>query len=210
MKKLIFLLMVLTALTVIFASCTDPKVTSGTDVTTGSPDVSSADDTSVTNEVSTAVTTEPAPAVTTDELGFSSADLVEPGYTENGFTYDIFKSGAKLLSYSGDATELTVPATIKSGSVKVIAIGSRAFKDLDKLASVVISSGIQTLGNDVFYQCFDLTDVSIPSTVTKLGDGIFRYCSSLEEITIPDSVVSMGSDIFFHSLNRFECLIFLF
>lgn len=61
------------------------------------------------------------------------------------------------------------------------------------IKSVIIESGITSIGNFSFYECSNLKSVSIPDSVTSIGDSAFYYCKSLASIKIPDSVTSIGS-----------------
>ena len=199
MKKLILLLALVLVATVILVSCGTTPDTSETTTDNTPTDSTPADSGSNTVGTSTDKPSAPTtPADTTDEFGNLASNMVVPSYTENDFTYVIFKDGAKLVSYDGNATEVTVPASIQDGAVKVVSIATSSFKDHDALTKVVISKGVTTLGNDVFYGCLALSDVTLPDSITKIGDGIFRFCSSLEKVVLPDSITSMGSDVFFN------------
>ena len=67
----------------------------------------------------------------------------------------------------------------------------------NNITSLVVESGVTTIGNYVVYMCTNLTEVIIPNSVTSIGDGVFSYCRSLTAITIPNSVTSMGDEAFF-------------
>ena len=70
------------------------------------------------------------------------------------------------------------------------------FYNREDIKSVVIKSGVTSIGYDAFRDCSSLTSVTIPSSVTSIGDAAFYYCSSLTSVTIPSSVTSIGSDTF--------------
>ena len=63
-----------------------------------------------------------------------------------------------------------------------------------KIKSVVIESGVTSIGNSAFYG-FSLTSITIPDSVTSIGDYAFDR-GSLASITIPDSVTSIGDAAF--------------
>ncbi len=59
-----------------------------------------------------------------------------------------------------------------------------------EITSVVIESGVTSVGNYAFCEYENLASVSIPSGVTKIGSSSFRDCHSLSGVTIPGSNVS--------------------
>ena len=64
------------------------------------------------------------------------------------------------------------------------------------IQSVVIDSGVTTIGNRAFYLCRSLTDVTITGSVSTIGENAFEWCSSLERLTIPDGVTTIGAHAF--------------
>ena len=56
--------------------------------------------------------------------------------------------------------------------------------------SVVISSGITSIGNYAF-SASAITSVTIPSTVKSIGVGAFRNCASLASVVIPSGVTAI-------------------
>ena len=58
--------------------------------------------------------------------------------------------------------------------------------------SVVIESGVTSIGAAAFYSCSGLTSLNIADGVTSIGDAAFSECSNLATITIPASVTSIG------------------
>lgn len=62
--------------------------------------------------------------------------------------------------------------------------------------TVVIDSGVTSIGDWAFFDCRKLTSVTIPNSVTSIGELAFRDCKSLTNITIPNSVTSIGISAF--------------
>ena len=67
------------------------------------------------------------------------------------------------------------------------------------IKSVVINSGVTTIGSFAFSQCRSLRSVSIPSSVNGIAAGSFSGCFSLESIDIPASVTQIGIGAFVSS-----------
>ena len=65
-----------------------------------------------------------------------------------------------------------------------------------KIRSVVIESGVTSIGYSAFSSCSNLTSVEIPDSVTSIGDYAFSNCSSLASIAIPNSITSIGQGAF--------------
>ena len=70
----------------------------------------------------------------------------------------------------------------------------------EKITSVVINSGVTSIGKSSFSN-LSLTSITIPNSVTKIGDYAFMACSSMTNITIPNSVTSIGRYAFYGCTN---------
>lgn len=66
----------------------------------------------------------------------------------------------------------------------------------DKIKTVLIESGVTSIGDDAFAECSEITSVTIPDGVTNIGSGALKYCTALTSVTIPDSVTSIGKMAF--------------
>ncbi len=62
----------------------------------------------------------------------------------------------------------------------------------NKIVSVVISSGVSSIGDRAFYNCSCLTSITIPESITSIGRMAFLGCSELTAITIPSNAVEIG------------------
>ena len=78
----------------------------------------------------------------------------------------------------------------------VTSIGRGAFGGCSSLTSVEIPDSVTSIGDNAFFCCTSLTSVEIPDSVTSIGDYAFLWCSSLTSIVIPDSVTSIGGGAF--------------
>ena len=71
----------------------------------------------------------------------------------------------------------------------------------DKITSIVIGSGVTSIGNCAFTGCTKLKSVSIPATVKTIGEGAFQNCYHLSSVAIPNGVTSIGDGAFWCCLN---------
>lgn len=115
-------------------------------------------------------------------------------------TVDVTYKSVAYNSYSG---RLFIPSTItyNNRELKVVSIGSNAFRDCDKLTSVSLPNSISLIGNGAFYGCTNLTDLIIPNSVTTIKDNAFNGCSSLTNMDIPNSVTDFRHSAFYNCTN---------
>ena len=72
------------------------------------------------------------------------------------------------------------------------------------ITSVVIESGITSIGYNAFCDFINLTNVTIGNSVTSIGDYAFGFCISLTSIAIPNSVTSIISNAFYDCRSLYE------
>ncbi len=65
------------------------------------------------------------------------------------------------------------------------------------ITSVVLSKGIQTIGDNTFSNCSRLASITFPKSLTAISSGAFWLCSSLVSITLPESLKTIGSGAFY-------------
>ncbi len=93
--------------------------------------------------------------------------------TQSGLSWSLSCSGVLTISGSGD-----VPETANDGSAALW----KAYKD--KIAEVVIESGVTGVGSGAFTGCAGLKRVSVSDTVKKLDLNAFSGCTALEAFTV--------------------------
>ena len=134
------------------------------------------------------------------------------GRRSNGETFQIFTytldkdENATITGYNGNASALSIPATIDGHPV--VAIGSSAFSGRTGLQAVYIGNGVTDIGACAFEYCSKLQAVTLPKTLTDLGTWAFRDCVSLTEIEIPKSLQSVGSYGAFVGCTNLSSIIF--
>ncbi len=70
------------------------------------------------------------------------------------------------------------------------------FANNQEIESIVINSGVTSVGDSAFVACTSLTNVKLPNSITRIGDSTFSLCDSLSAVTIPNSVKSIGNYAF--------------
>jgi hypothetical protein len=97
-------------------------------------------------------------------------------------------------SYDTDTKTLTISGT---GDMKNYVSGTTPWNAyLSSITSVVIESGVTSIGNYAFSTCSGLKSVSIPDGVTSIGTRAFQACSGLTFVSIPNSVTSIANTAF--------------
>jgi len=107
------------------------------------------------------------------------------GTTYDGFEYKIENSEVTITGYSGIAAELIIPDTIQGHTVR--RIGEDAFKNCDKITSVIVSDSIYDIGDCAFAWCDRLTDIRISDSVTFIGEHLFNGCGNLSQIKVDEN-----------------------
>ncbi len=113
---------------------------------------------------------------------------------DNGLQYEVYADHVTITGYTGEATEIIIPAEIEG--VPVTRIRSSAFYGCKNLTSIHLPDGVTIIGMDAFYGCSKLTSINLPDTVTEIESRAFGDCSSLTSISIPKGVTSIGYSVF--------------
>ncbi len=93
--------------------------------------------------------------------------------------------------YSSNITSVIIQSGVTS-------VGNHAFYQCRGLTSVAIPNTVKSLRQSAFAECDHLTNISIPNSVTSIGFSTFSYCFGLTSIIIPDFVTSIGNYAFYH------------
>ncbi len=97
----------------------------------------------------------------TDNSCLSSAEIVfntnEAKTNETGFSYALSDSEVIILSYSGTASNLSIPSEIDGKPVT--AIGKNAFKGNVTISNLMIPASVTRIGADAFSDCSKLSNV---------------------------------------------------
>ena len=93
--------------------------------------------------------------------------------------------GANLTWVLDDEGTLTISGT---GAMTNNTYLSAIWLNNTSIRSVVLRTGVTSIGSSAFYGCTGLTAITIPDSVTSIGYDAFYDCTGLTSITIPDSV----------------------
>ncbi|MDR0943045.1 MAG: leucine-rich repeat domain-containing protein [Ruminococcus sp.] len=142
----------------------------------------------------------------------SAEDVPETPIGSSGVNW-AFNDTTDILTISGTGNmpdfsfataEYTPWNDIKSGISTVViesgvtSIGSDAFWGFDGLTSITIPDSVISIGQYAFRDCSSLTSITIPDSVTSIGRYAFVSCSGLTSITIPASVTTIGNGLFMY------------
>ena len=131
------------------------------------------------------------PATTTiGENAFAGTKVnLQQGNEEEEYVlrYEI-RDGAVIVSgYNSNIPEnLTIPSTVTIDGVEYAVTGIRenAFYGCEKLKSIEISEGIETIGDKAFLGCSNLESITIPSSVSSFGGwDVFEGCEKVKTLT---------------------------
>ncbi len=132
-------------------------------------------------------------AIAFSQVPASFVEAISPGT-------DFKRDGNTLISYTGTASVVSVPAGIRvistdafagnqylervtiPSSVEVIENG--AFRDCPKLDAVYFSEGLHTIESGAFSNCPELDTVQFSSTITNLGAGVFSGDRELKSVSL--------------------------
>ncbi len=121
------------------------------------------------------------------------------GETSGDWTYTVSDNQATITGYSGDDTEVVIPAEVDGKSVVKVEGGSwNSIFDpsSSSVTSVTIPDGVKTIGQCAFYYCTNLTSVTIPDSVTSIERFAFNSCLKLSSVNIPKGIASIGDRAF--------------
>ena len=106
---------------------------------------------------------------------------------------DFIFSGHSLMGYTGNAAEITLPATYKGTSYSIEA---QAFADATQLITINIPDAVSYIGTSAFAGCTGLTNLSLPNSVTQIWNNAFNGCSNITSVSIGANMQSIGSNAF--------------
>lgn len=113
------------------------------------------------------------------------AETIATGTCGEKLIWELSDQGVLTISGSGDMYDYT------TSSNPAPWMGKR-----DAITSVVVSSGVTSIGANTFYLCQNLKTVTIADGLLSIGAAAFDSCYGLTEISMPDSITKIGVNAF--------------
>ena len=145
-------------------------------------------------------------------LGVSSLNRVQPkNITDWEYTVNPETNTITITKYKGTDTEVVVPNYIGDIPVKAISrtgvynnsiwddsicdevqIFSWNARGQVTIEKIIISEGIEEIGNVAFIYSRKLKEVALPNSLKSVGNRAFEYCNNLANIKFSSSIVNIG------------------
>ena len=177
---------------------TEESETDSEDVTEPITEISSEEETTISEETPTTdwrpdIPEEPETHTPIEPGDFGTEPSEGLEYRLTGDYYTVVGMG------SCTDAKLVIPAEYEGKPVKMI--GEGAFGKYDEaiggyvehkgITSVVVSEGIERIEGSAFIKCSSLRNIQLPSTLKYLGGSVFNGCSALIELSIPEGVAAI-------------------
>lgn len=65
-----------------------------------------------------------------------------------------------------------------------------------------LPTGLESIGDGAFAECYRIKEVDIPATVTNLGAWAFARCSALRHVTLPSGISEISDGLFYRNNNQ--------
>ena len=131
-------------------------------------------------------------------MTFGASSAFADTVTDGDYEYTENSDGTLTLAYyNGNATEITIPSTVKGKTVTHI--GKLCIKKestANNLKKVTLPDTITTLDDFALSRCESLTDINLPEGLTTISNYVFYNNYSLEEIKLPSTLKTIGSRAF--------------
>ncbi len=119
----------------------------------------------------------------------SNGNTFVPFSSDSDFTYTTSDGETTITGYTGAGGAVVIPPLL--GGCPVTAIGkvtdnyeTGVFHDNTDITSVIIPSGVTSIGHSAFLGCTSLESATIPASITAFGTNAFYRCTSLTAINV--------------------------
>ena len=118
-----------------------------------------------------------------------------------------YSNGALTVSGTGAMNDYGVYSTSYPDGTEIYYPGAPWTDYYASIRTVVINSGVTTIGEGAFTGCYNLTNVSIPEGITSIGSKAFAYCGKLASIKFEGNApTTFGSNVFGSCASGFKIL----
>lgn len=124
-----------------------------------------------------------------DEAPVQLMNTVASGICGDNLTWTLSSSGTLSISGSGKMFDF-------SDTGKDNHPDTPWYEYRSSITSIIINTGVTSIGNSAFGSCSQATNVSIPNTVTVVGSGAFSRCTALTAVNLPNSIIRMDNWVF--------------
>ena len=134
---------------------------------------------------------------TCDVCGAVLSEALGSGSIDGGLSWSLSRSGALTINGSGKMPDFSSVANAAPWD-----------KQKDKIQSVVIESGVQSISGGAFYGCTALEKVSISDTVAQIDPNAFGGCTSLAAFEVAEgnkAFLSAGGVLFSADKELLRC-----
>ena len=124
---------------------------------------------------------------------FANAEDAEK-FTEGFYTYTVEDGKATIVDADGDNLigEVSTPTTL--GGYPVVAIGYWGMAECENITSLIVSEGVEVLGDHALYSCDRIKEIKFPSTLRRIEQNALKDLGSLEELNLLDGLEYIGND----------------
>ncbi len=126
-------------------------------------------------------------------IGFADAQTGTVLF-DNDFAYTLENGVATLTLYTGDDSELVVPAEYDGYPVGALRWG--VLQQSDTLTKVTFEAQVPSIPRAAFQNCDLLEEVVLPDSVSTIEPSAFKWCYVLRDVYIPASVTSIDATAF--------------
>lgn len=97
----------------------------------------------------------------------------------NGLKYQLEDGKVSITGFNSDDTEVVIPTAIEidGENYSVTSISLGAFQGCKGITSLIISNGIENIGDEAFAGCSNLKEIIIGNRVTRIGSRAFANVS---------------------------------
>ena len=134
--------------------------------------------------------------------------IVDSGECSDQIRWTLDKNGVLTVSGTGDMPNYAMHSApwysryykqIKSVVVEsgIRTVGVNAFSGLPNLTTVTFAETVVALGENSFDGCQSLTQVNLPTSLQIIGSSAFAACEALKQIDLPQNLQVIGNSAFY-------------